>query len=33
MEAFVIECDVEIDDVAVLERALVGYAMADNFVG
>ena len=32
VEAAVVECDVDIEDVAVLERALVGNTVADDFV-
>ena len=32
VEAAVVECDVDIEDVAVLERALVGNAVTDDFV-
>ncbi len=33
MKTFVVECDVEIENVAFKKNSLVGYAMADNFVG
>lgn len=32
MEASVVERDVDVEDVAVLERSVVGYAVADDFV-
>lgn len=32
VETAVVECDVNVEDIAVLKRALVGNAVADNFV-
>ena len=33
VEAFMIECDVEIEDVTIQQNSLIRYAMADDFVG
>ena len=33
VETFVVECDVEVKDVAIKKNSLIGYTMADHFIG